>query len=134
MSGRSPARSLAGVTVLLVDDNVDSLDIFRTALAHSGASIRTAESAREALDILRAQRPHVIVTDLAMPHEDGFWLLDHLRRLPHAQGGSIPAIAITARRHRYTASQATDAAFDVFFTKPIDPFALVEVIAKLAGR
>jgi CheY-like chemotaxis protein len=126
--------NLAGIRVLVVDDNIDSLDIFATVLRELGAVVRTARSAREALAIIATTHADVVVSDLAMPHEDGLWLLDQLRRLPHAQSGSVPAIAVTADRHHYDEKQAGDAGFDAFLTKPVDPFELAAVIAKLVGR
>jgi len=126
--------NLAGIRVLVVDDNVDSLDIFATVVKQFGAVVRTARGAREALALLATTPAHVLVSDLAMPDEDGLWLLDQLRRLPHGQSGSIPAIAVTADRHHYDQKQAADAGFDAFLTKPVDPFELAAAIAKLVGR
>jgi len=125
--------NLAGIRVLVVDDNTDSLDIFATVLKQLGVVVRTARGAREALALLATTPAHVLVSDLAMPDEDGLWLLDQLRRLPHGQSGSIPAIAVTADRHHYDLKQA-DAGFDAFLTKPVDPFELAAAIAKLVGR
>lgn len=126
--------NLSGIRVLIVDDNVDSLDVFSSVLRHFSAVVRTARSAREALAIIRTVHPHVIVSDLGMPHEGGLWLLDQLRRLPHGERGSIPAIAVTADRNRYDMEQATIAGFDALLTKPVDPFDLAACIAKLVGR
>jgi len=126
--------NLAGIRVLVVDDNADSVDIFATVLKQFGAVVRTARGAREALALLAATSAHVLVSDLAMPDEDGLWLLDQLRRLPHGQSGSIPAIAVTADRNRYDMEQATIAGFDALLTKPVDPFDLAACIAKLVGR
>ena len=120
--------------MLVVDDNLDALEIFATVLRDLGAVVRTAASAREALASLATNPADVIVSDLAMPHEDGVWLLDRLRRLSHAECGSVPAIAVTADRHHYDEVQAREAGFDAFLTKPIDPFELASVIAKLVGR
>jgi len=126
--------NLAGIRALVVDDNADSLDIFATVLKQFGAVVRTARGAREALALLATTPAHVLVSDLAMPDEDGLWLLDHLRRLPHGQSGSIPAIAVTADRHHYDLKQVADAGFDAFLIKPVDPFELAAAIAKLVGR
>ena len=77
--------NLAGIRVLVVDDNIDSLDVFTTVLRQLGAVVGTARSARDALATIATVHADVIVSDLAMPHEDGLWLLGQLRRLPHAQ-------------------------------------------------
>jgi len=126
--------NLAGIRVLVVDDNIDSLDVFATVLRQFGAAVGTARSARDALTTIATVHADVIVSDLAMPHEDGLWLLGQLRQLPHAQRGSVPAIAVTADRHHYDEKQARDAGFDAFLTKPVDPFELASAIAKLVGR
>jgi len=126
--------NLVGIRVLIVDDNADTLDVFGTALRQFGATVRTARSAREALAIIAVVHPHVIVSDLAMPNEDGLWLILQLRRLLHGQSGSIPAVAMTADRNRYDVRQAIDAGFDAFFTKPVDPFVLAATVAKVVGR
>src|SRR2546426_4512690 len=81
----SPMPNLAGIRALVVDDNADSLDIFATVLKQFGAVVRTARGAREALALLATTPAHVLGSDLAMPDEDGLWLLDQLRRLPHGQ-------------------------------------------------
>ena len=120
--------------MLVVDDNTDSLDVFATLLRQLGAVVQTARSARDALTNVVTMQVDVIVSDLAMPHEDGLWLVDQLRRLPHAQHGSVPAIAVTADRHHYDEKQARDSGFDAFLTKPVDPFELASAIAKLIGR
>ena len=124
--------NLTGIVVLVVDDNADSLEIFSIALRRYGAIVRTAANAREALAVALTMRPHAIVSDLAMPHEDGLWLVDQLKR--RQQGGPIPTVALTAHRNRYSVIQAADVGFDAFLAKPVDPFYLGETIAKLVGR
>ena len=69
-----------------------------------------------------------------MPGEDGLWLVEQLRRLKSEQGGSIPAIAVTAHRDRYAGERITDLGFKAFLTKPVDPFDLARTVASLVGR
>src|SRR5881296_355745 len=105
MSQPEPLRfrpiDLTGVYVLVVDDYEDTRELFRSALEAFGAEVVTARSARDALTIMKTARVNAMVSDLAMPGEDGLWLVQQLRRLKSTQGGGIPAIAITAHRERY---------------------------------
>jgi CheY-like chemotaxis protein len=126
--------NLTGISVLVADDNDDALVIAATALRLFGATVWTARTAREALGLLvQSVRPDALVTDLAMPNENGLWLVDQLRRLPREQGGSIPAVALTGHRDLYSMAQAAGG-FDAFLMKPLDPFALAKTIATLVGR
>src|SRR5437899_3094704 len=88
-----PPSNLAAVKVLVVDDDAASLDYFSFALETCGAVVTIATSAREALQIVTQVSPDVILTDLAMPDEDGYWLLSEIRR--HADRGvsRLPAVA-----------------------------------------
>jgi PAS domain S-box-containing protein len=91
------ARSLAGIRVLLVDDDKDTRDMMLEVLTNSGAITIPAPSARAALDALRESRPDVIVSDIGMPLEDGYSLIRRIRSLSPEQGGCIPACAVTGR-------------------------------------
>ena len=125
---------LTDVHVLVVDDYEDTLELFRSALEAFGAKVLTARSARDALTVMKTVRVHAMVSDLAMPGEDGLWLAQQLRQLKAERGGSIPAIAITAHRERYTAERVREFGFEAFLTKPIDPFDLSRTVASLVGR
>ncbi len=138
MSQPEPLRfrpiDLTGVYVLVVDDYEDTRELFRSALEAFGAEVVTARSARDALTIMKTARVNAMVSDLAMPGEDGLWLVQQLRRLKSTQGGGIPAIAITAHRERYAAERVREFGFEAFLTKPIDPFDLSRAVASLVGR
>jgi len=125
---------LADIHVLVVEDYEDTLELFRSALQAFGAKVLTARTARDALTVLKTVRVNVMVSDLAMPGEDGLWLIQQLRRLRSEQGGSIPAIAVTAHRERYTSERVTNFGFEAFLTKPVDPFDLSRTVAALVGR
>ena len=125
---------LTDVHVLVVDDHDDTLEFFGVALQQFGANILKARTARDALTILRTVRVNAMVSDLAMPGEDGLWLIQQLRRLQYEQGGSIPAVAVTAHRDRYAGERITDLGFKAFLTKPVDPFDLARTVASLVGR
>ena len=125
---------LGGVEVLVVDDDADSLELVREALLQAGASVRGARSAREALEALREAPPGVLLSDIAMPDEDGYALIRRVRALPPDAGGRVRAAALTAFAFPEDKEQAMRAGFDDFLAKPIAPWELVEAVARLAGR
>lgn len=105
---------LDGIRVLVVDDNEDIRSLLKVALEDCGAIVAIAGSAREALERLAQFEPQVIVTDLAMPGDDGYWLLNEVRsREPEHR--TIPLIALTAGDDR---RRALDAGFLAFLQKP----------------
>jgi CheY-like chemotaxis protein len=110
---KEPPR-LDGILVLVVDDDEGVRDSLKAALEAYGAIVSTAGSSREALEVLARFRPHVIVTDLMMPGEDGYWLLDEVKK--HATPTrTIPVIALTAGDDP---QRALEAGFLEFFRKP----------------
>src|SRR5258705_2076555 len=92
-------RDLAGVHVLVVEDTDDSREVLRVVLEYCGALVTTAESAEQAKRILETIRPHVLVTDIAMP-DDGLELIREVKAVAESKGIHIPAIAITAYQDR----------------------------------
>jgi CheY-like chemotaxis protein len=119
--------TLTGVHVLIVDDHADTLAMLGSTFEYCGARASTASCARQALDAIRTDPPSVIVTDVAMPAEDGLWLIERLR----ASNPEIPVIALTG----YALSRATAAMFVAVYMKPMDPFDLCRAAAAvLAGR
>jgi signal transduction histidine kinase/ActR/RegA family two-component response regulator len=122
---------LRGVQLLLVDDDQDALDMLALLLGEAGASVRTASSAAEALALLRWIRPDVLVSDLAMPDEDGYSLIRNLRMVERSSGRRTPAVALTAYVRVQDRARAVDAGFDVFVEKPVDPDELTSVIGGL---
>ncbi|MEO5969555.1 MAG: ATP-binding protein, partial [Bdellovibrionia bacterium] len=125
---------LEGLRVLIVDDQASSRDSFKESLHSLGAEIQTAESAQAALKLLERFRPHVLVSDIAMPEEDGYSLIGKIRALSPEQGGNIPAVALTAYASPEDIQQAISAGFQAHLSKPVNGYYLAEVIAKLAGR
>jgi hypothetical protein len=93
-----------------------------------------AASTAEALDVVARARPHVLVSDLAMPGDDGYVLLDRLRSLGPERNGSVPAVALTAFARAEDRERALARGFAVHVPKPVEPAALVEVVAQLAAR
>jgi CheY-like chemotaxis protein len=127
-------RSLDGLRVLLVDDERETREIISTVVQRTGAEVKTCTSAREALTELVQWRPDVILSDIAMPDEDGYSFIGRVRALPHSEGGGTPAAALTAYAREEDRRQALAAGYQMHIAKPIGAGQLVTMIAKLAGR
>jgi CheY-like chemotaxis protein len=125
---------LVGVHVLVVDDDDDARDLLVTVLRYAGALVTSAASAWEALGVLQRVTPDVLLTDIAMPGEDGYWLIRELRKLPPAQGGRIPAVALTAHGQSHGPDRTLGAGFELHLRKPIDPWELTRAIASVVRR
>ena len=129
----APDRAaLAGLRVLVVDDEPDTLEMLDLVLSGYGAEVRTADGCTAALDHLTAAAADVLVSDIGMPGEDGFALIRRVRSLGPAQGGRIPAVALTAYARSEDRIRALAAGFQAHVTKPVDPPHLAEVIATVA--
>ncbi|HEX3178052.1 MAG TPA: response regulator [Methylomirabilota bacterium] len=127
-------RILTGLHVLVVDDDQDVLDVFTMALTTCGARVTAVDNASDALAITRAAHPDVIVSDIAMVGEDGYWLVRSLRQLSADGRPRIPVIAATAYGQEHSRSRVLAAGFTEHLQKPVDPEALCRLVAKLAGR
>jgi CheY-like chemotaxis protein len=125
---------LTGLHVIVVDDNMDARDMMTLALTKQGAHVTAADSAAEARNILRYVRPDVLVCDLAMPRETGLTLIQWVRRLAPEEGRTVRALALTAFGQTYGKARALTAGFDEYATRPIDPWDLCRLVAKMAGR
>jgi signal transduction histidine kinase/ActR/RegA family two-component response regulator len=130
--------SLDGVRALVVDDDPDARDLVATLLRQYGAQVTTAASAPEALGCLKNSDPvafpEILISDIGMPEEDGYSLIESIRRLPPEEGGSIPAIALTAYGRASDRIKALSAGFQTHMPKPVEPTELVMVIYSLTGR
>jgi CheY-like chemotaxis protein len=102
-------------------------------MEQSGAKVRAAASASEALAAFREFRPDILVSDIGMPQADGYALLREVRALSPEEGGRIPAVALTAYAHEEDRMRALLAGFQVHVAKPINPPEFVAVIVGLAG-
>jgi two-component system CheB/CheR fusion protein len=132
----APICSLAGVQILVVDDQADTLDVLRFILERYGAEVQTVQSARAALAALsdHPDRYTVLLCDIAMPQENGYWLIQQVRSRSPEQGGQIPAIALTAHSSEEDCQRAIEAGFQRHVAKPIEPIQLVGVITDLVRR
>jgi CheY-like chemotaxis protein len=125
---------LAGLRVLVVDDELDARELVVEALQDAGATVDQADCVSRALRELDAHRPAILVSDIGMPYEDGYALARKVRALPAERGGQIPALALTAYASATDAQRAFDAGYQRHVAKPVDPRELVEIVAELAGR
>ena len=128
------AQMLAGVNVLLVDDDSDTLKLMATALSRRQANVTAVSSAGEAIQAIRQKRPDVLVSDIAMPDEDGYGLIEKVRSLENGESQSIPAVAITAYAKEEDRARALSSGFQIYLAKPIELTELVSVVARAARR
>jgi signal transduction histidine kinase/CheY-like chemotaxis protein len=128
----TPRPTLEGVRVLLVDDDPDSLGMVSAILDEFGATVEAASSAAAAFEALEWFEPSVLVSDLAMPGEDGYALIRKLRGGEASGGRRIPAVALTAYVRVEDRTRALSAGFNMFVPKPVEPLELVTAIAGLA--
>nr|WP_057927143.1 ATP-binding protein [Burkholderia ambifaria] len=130
-SGASTAVALDGQRVLVVDDDATSRASLAAALETLGAQVSTAQSGHDALDLVARQHPSVVLSDLAMPDGDGFWLIDHIRHLPDGVG-HLPVVAVTAHAGTADRNRVMAAGFDAYLCKPVDMPTLAGVIADVS--
>jgi len=129
---RTPmGKELYGIKILVVDDDPDTRELLEWVLKRTGAEVVLAGSAREALEALERSRPHVLVSDIAMPEEDGYSLVRKIRALPAERGGRMPAVALTAHSLIQDRLQSLRAGFQSHVPKPVVPEELVAVIASV---
>jgi len=127
-------RRLDGIRVLVVDDEVSTNEAVQALLSSCGAVVRIASSVAEALGVLDGWEPDVLVSDIAMPGEDGYALIRKLRERDATHGGSIPAVALTAYAKIEDRVSILAAGFQMYLSKPADPAELVAVVGSLASR
>ncbi|HEU4508507.1 MAG TPA: ATP-binding protein [Pyrinomonadaceae bacterium] len=127
-------RSLDGLRVLLVDDEPEAREILATVITRTGAEVKSCKSASEALAKLVEWKPDVILSDIAMPEEDGYSFIGKVRALPREQGGETPAAALTAYARDVDRQEALAAGYQMHIAKPIGAGQLILMIARLAGR
>jgi CheY-like chemotaxis protein len=118
----------------VVDDNIDTLELFAVILSQYGVEAITAASVAQAIDVLAQFVPDILISDIAMPGEDGYSLIRQVRALEAFQEGVLPAIALTAYAGEAERVQALEAGFQMHVSKPVDPFELAAVVASLAAR
>jgi hypothetical protein len=127
-------HSLDGLRVLLVDDEAEAREIISTVMVRTGAEVTACNSASEALARLLEWKPDVILSDIAMPDEDGYSFIGKVRSLPREKGGETPAAALSAYARDIDRRQALAAGYQMHIAKPIAATQLVTMVARLAGR
>jgi CheY-like chemotaxis protein len=130
----SLVQKLEGLRILVVEDEPDSLEAIRHLLELHGASVRTETSVPDALVALGEFCPDVLLSDLAMPGQDGFDLVRQVRIRPGSTGGHTPAVALTAYASPDYRQRALDAGFQRFLSKPVDAQQLVDTLLALGRR
>jgi len=124
---------LAGIDVLVVEDEEDARELVRTSLSGYGAHVRTAASASEAIRALDAVIPDMIVSDIGMPTEDGYALMRRIRARPASRGGQVPAVALTAYASKADERAAFAAGYQAHVAKPFAPSDLAAVVRKVTA-
>jgi len=126
-----PPSGLQDIKVLVVEDTTDMREYITFVLEQSGANVVAVATAAEALTALAQFRPEVLVSDIGMPEVDGYMLMRQVRMRSPEQGGQTPAVALTAYVGEINQQQALAAGFQRHLAKPVEPEALVKVIADL---
>ena len=135
-TGKSPepCTDLAGVRILVVDDEPDARALLNRVLQDCKAAVIMASSAAEAVTLLQRHRPDAIISDIGMPDEDGYSLIRKIRSFTADQGGETPAVALTAYARSEDRIQAIVAGFQHHLAKPVGASELIAVIASLVRK
>ena len=128
------SSKLSGLHILVVDDAEDTRMMLSVVLQNCGAHVTTVTSASEALVALVELRPNVLVSDIGMPGEDGYSLIQKVRALPRESGGRTRALALTAYAGKEERMRALRCGFQIHLSKPVEPVELITAVANLVGR
>jgi CheY-like chemotaxis protein/anti-sigma regulatory factor (Ser/Thr protein kinase) len=126
--GATPS-SIEGLHVLLVDDDADTRELVGEILRRHQATVDIAASARQAMQLVASAKPDVMVSDIAMPEQDGYSLVRELRRLPAEHGGKLPAIALTAFAGEDDRRRSIEAGFQLHLLKPVNAVDLISAVS-----
>ena len=121
-----------GLRVVIVDDDADTREAVLVMLEKHGAKVLACSSAAEGIELLQRYRPDILVSDIAMPDEDGYSLINKVRALSTDLGGRVPAVALTAHVRAEDRSRALSAGYQAFLSKPVEVDELLVSIATLA--
>ncbi|GAB1543320.1 hypothetical protein NUACC21_59940 [Scytonema sp. NUACC21] len=130
--GLNEFPSLKGLQILIVDDDADALQLTAFILEQCQVKVTKTTSAREALDRFSQLQPDILISDIGMPYEDGYWLIRQIRSLETHHKQQIPAIALTAYAKEEEQIRTLEAGFQMHLPKPVNPAELVSVVARLA--
>ena len=126
--------ALDGLQVLVVDDEPDIRGMVSTLLEICGAHVTSADSAEKGAELLIRAKPDIVVTDLAMPGQDGFAFLKRIQSIENEHNWRIPVAALTAYAGIEDEKKALEAGFEAYVRKPVDPAKLVSELARLIGK
>jgi signal transduction histidine kinase len=124
---------LDGLRILVVDDAPDALEVLAVILRRGKADVTTAPSAQVGRRLLQELRPDLLISDIAMPDEDGYALIQSVRSLPPERGGATPAIALTAYAREEDRAKALAAGYQAHMSKPVEPEELIELAARVVA-
>ena len=127
----TPSENLQGLNILVVDDERDGRELIACVLEQSGATVYQADAPPAALAILAQHTPDVMISDIAMPGEDGYSLMRRVRALSRDEQRHVPAIALTAFTRAVDRARALGAGFDRHMGKPLDPLLLIRAVVDL---
>ncbi len=122
---------LEGLRIVVVDDDGDARELLAAFLDQRSAEVFTASCAADGFTLVERELPDALISDIAMPEEDGYMLIRRIRALPAERGGRTPAIALTAYAAKSDRLRALEAGFDAHFTKPVDIEAVVDKLVDL---
>jgi PAS domain S-box-containing protein len=128
-----PVTNLAGINVLVVDDEPDARSLIERLLQECGAKVTTASSASEAMQQARTGKPDVLISDIGMPKEDGYALIRRIRQL-NDEVARVPAIALTAYARPEDRAKAMQAGYQLHVAKPVEAMKLIAMVASLVKR
>lgn len=126
--------SLAGLKVLVIDDELDARELIKRMLTQCEARVITAEGAMEGLELLKIERPDVVISDISMPEKNGYQFIAEVRSLSAEAGGKTPAIALTAFARAEDRARAMNAGYQEHLPKPVGSFELITAIDALVKQ
>jgi signal transduction histidine kinase/ActR/RegA family two-component response regulator len=132
-NGNGGDGDLTGLRVVVIDDAPDALEVLAVILRRAKADVTTAPSAHDGRRAIQEFRPDLVISDIAMPDEDGYAFIRSLRALPPDRGGVTPAIALTAYAREEDRARALAAGFQAHMSKPVEPDELIDLVARVAG-
>jgi PAS domain S-box-containing protein len=133
-SAAAPAGGLAAIRVLLVEDSPDMQDLFNFILTEAGAEVRIVATAEDALLELERRTPHILVSDIGLPGEDGYTLIRKVRTHADVNIQTIPAIALTAYAQTEDRIRSLQSGYQEHLTKPVEPAALIQTISSFVRQ
>lgn len=129
-----PPRALEGISIVVVDDEIDARDLLETILSAASAQVYTACNSREALELVKSKKPDLLISDIGMPGEDGYALIHRVRELSPGEGGTLPAVALTAFVRGEDRRRAIREGFQMHIAKPVEAEELIAAAANLTRR